>query len=140
MTFEDMETFVGVFHEAYEFLEEGETSSTYGDSLFKSYRNKPRDVQIHHFIGWSSGRPVSVASIYMSKKDSGLYNVGTPERFKNNGYGTALSVHAINFAKQKNDAKTILLQTELGDDAERLYKNLGFEQGFSAAIWAHDEE
>jgi GNAT superfamily N-acetyltransferase len=109
----DMKVFVDVFHDAYEFLEDGDTSSTYGDSLLESYQNKPKDVDIHHVIGWISGKPVSVASIYMSEADAGLYNVGTPDSFRNHGYGTALSVHAINFAKN-NGANKILLQTELG--------------------------
>lgn len=137
-SFKDMQTFVDVFHEAYEFLEEGETHSTYGDSLLKAYENQPKDVDIHHFLGIHSGKPVSVSSIYISGSDAGLYNVGTPIEFRGCGYGTTMSVHAIKLAQQ-NNAKKILLQTELGDDAERLYKNLGFTQGFSAAIWAKEK-
>lgn len=135
----DMKIFVDVFHDAYEFLEGEETSSTYGDSLLETYQNQPKDVNVHHFIGSSSGNPVSVSSIYMSGSDAGLYNVGTPISSRGCGYGTAVSVHAIKFAESKG-AKKILLQTELGDDAERLYKKLGFTQAFSAAIWAKAEE
>lgn len=134
----DMHVFVDVFHEAYEFLEDGETSSTYGNSLLETYENLPKDVDIYHFIGNHSGKPVSVSSIYISGSDAGLYNVGTPSVHRGCGYGTALSVHAIKLAQIKG-AQRILLQTELGDDAERLYGNLGFTQGFSAAIWAKGE-
>lgn len=135
----DMKIFVDVFHDAYEFLEGGETSSTYGDSLMESYQNQPKEVNIYHFIGSSSGKPVSVSSIYMSGSDAGIYNVGTPISSRSSGYGTSLSVHAIKFAESKG-AKKILLQTELGDAAEQLYKKLGFTQAFSAAIWAKAEE
>lgn len=135
----DMKIFVDVFHDAYEFLEDGETSSTYGDSLMETYQNQPKDVDIYHFIGSRSGEPVSVSSIYISGSDAGLYNVGTPSSYRGCGYGTALSVHAIKFAKSKG-VKKILLQTELGDIAEQLYTKLGFTQAFSAAIWAKAEE
>lgn len=135
----DMKVFVDVFHEAYEMLENGNTSSTYGDSLMKAYQNQRDDVNVHHFIGSHAGEPVCVSSIYMSGHDAGLYNVGTPIAYRGNGYGTALSVHTINYAKNKGVNK-IILQTELGSDAERLYKNLGFTQAFSAVIWAKAEE
>lgn len=131
----DMKDFVDVFHDAYEFLEDGETSSTYGDSLMEASQKQTKDVNVYHFIGSCSGKPVSVSSIYMSGTNAGLYNVGTSISSQGHGYGTALSIHAIEFAKSKG-AKKILLQTELGDDAERLYKNLGFGQAFSGVIWA----
>ena len=134
----EMQNFIDVFNEAYEFLENNATSSTYGNSLLETYKNKPKDVDIHHFIGIHADKPVSVSSIYISGSNAGLYNVGTPSTYRGIGYGTALSVHAIKFAQLK-DVQRILLQTELGDDAERLYKNLGFSQAFSAAIWAQAE-
>lgn len=137
--FNDMKTFVKVFHDSYEMLQDGDPSSPYGDSLLKAYKNKANDVKVHHFLGSRSGVPVSVSSIYMSGHDAGLYNVGTPVSHRGHGYGTALSVHAIKYAKGKG-AKKILLQTELGGDAERLYSKLGFVQAFSAAIWAKEAE
>ena len=136
---DDMKIFVDVFHESYDFLEDGETSSTYGDSLMKTYQSQPKDVNIRHFIGYYSGEPVSVSSIYISGANAGLYNVGTPSSKRGCGYGSALSIRAIKFAKSKG-VKKILLQTELGDVAEQLYKKLGFKQAFSAAIWAKTEE
>jgi GNAT superfamily N-acetyltransferase len=135
---QDMVLFVDIFHDSYEFLENGETSSPYGDSLFAAYKNPPKDVDIRHFIGYDSGSPVSISSIYISGLYAGLYNVGTPSAHRNLGYGTALSVHAIRQAQQ-NSEKKILLQTELGNNAERLYTKLGFNQAFSAAIWAREE-
>lgn len=137
--FNDMQTFVKVFHDSYEMLEDGDTSSPYGDSLLKAYQNQTNDVNVHHFLGSRSGKAVSVSSIYMSGHDAGLYNVGTPESHRGHGYGTALSVHAIKYAQEKA-TKKILLQTELGGDAERLYKKLGFVQAFSAAIWAKKKD
>lgn len=137
--FNDMQTFVKVFHDSYEMLENGATSSPYGDSLLKAYQNQTNNVNVHHFIGSLSGEAVSVSSIYMSGHDAGLYNVGTPVSYRGHGYGTALSVHAIKYAQGKG-ANKILLQTELGGEAERLYKKLGFTQAFSAAIWAKETE
>jgi GNAT superfamily N-acetyltransferase len=135
-SFDEMKVYVDVFHEAYEFLEGQEKTSPYGNSLLMAYRNKPKNVSIHHFIGWDLNEPVSVSSIYVSDTVAGLYNVGTPKKHRNKGYGSALSIHSIKYAQQIGIYDKIILQTELGDDAERLYKTLGFEQAFSAAIWA----
>jgi GNAT superfamily N-acetyltransferase len=131
----EMEIFVSIFNDSFELLDKDQENSVYGLSLLDAYSNRNMKVQITHFIGWVGETPVSVASTYLHDDVAGIYNVGTPEQFRRQGFGAALSIAAIEESK-KNNCRRILLQTELGSGPERLYSNLGFVQAFSAAIWA----
>jgi GNAT superfamily N-acetyltransferase len=132
----DFDAFLDVFHESYGMLEPGQSSSPYGDSLKAARKTPPAGVKILHYIGSSGGVPVSVASAYVLPRGvAGIYNVGTPEKFRRNGYAAALSLAAINGALNTG-AKQIILQTGLESDAHRLYRKLGFEDAFSAVIWS----
>lgn len=131
----DLEIFIRIFNESFELIEEGQKNSDYGLSLFDAYSNKNNNVHITHFLGWIGNTPVSVASTYLKDDVAGIYNVGTPEEYRCQGFGASLSIAAIEEAK-KNNCRRILLQTELGSGPERLYSKLGFVQAFSAAIWA----
>ncbi len=131
----DMDVFVRIFNEAFELITEDQDNSDYGLSLLDAFMNKELKVDIVHFIGWVDDNPVSVASTYIYKDVAGIYNVGTPESYRCNGYGGALSLAAINEAR-KRKCRRLLLQTELNSGPERLYSKLGFEQAFSAGIWS----
>ena len=132
---DDMDVFLDVFHESYEMLEEGEVSTPYGDSLLRAFGTSPDGVDIRHFIGNVSGEAVCISSIYISGSDAGLYNVGTRPNFTGRGYGGELSVHAMKSALDQG-INNLILQTELGENAEKLYKKLGFSQAFSGVIWS----
>ena len=134
-----MKIFVDVFNESYEMLEEGETNSVYGLSLMDAYHIKPRGVEIVHLIGYVNSDPVSIASVYIADDVAGIYNVGTPPKYRNQGYGRALSLAAINRGKSQKPRR-MLLETELNSGPQRLYSKLGFRPAFSAAIWAMNSE
>lgn len=127
--------FLSVFHEAYEMLEDGKTTSPYGDSLIAARKQPPKKVRITHLIGYVGGVPVSIASNYQVGKVAGMYNVGTPNKFRGKGYGAALSNAAIQEALDSG-AHTLMLQTGLNSPAHRLYDRLGFKLGFTAVIWS----
>lgn len=131
----DLSQFLDVFNEAYEMLEDGETTTPYGDSLVNAYNSPPDGVEIKHFIGRHDGVAVSIASTYLAGDVAGIYNVGTPEAERRKGYGTFLSQHAINYAV-KARVRKLILQTDLDSPAEKLYTKLGFKPAFSAGIWS----
>ena len=135
---EEMGIFIDVFNESYDLLGEGQTNSDYGLSLLDAFSSSEIDVKIIHFIGWVNETPVSIASTYIQGDVAGIYNVGTPEKFRCNGYGGALSRAAIEEAN-KHNCRRLLLQTELDSGPERLYAKLGFSPAFSAAIWSLTE-
>ncbi len=134
----DMEAFIEVFDEAYEMLEEGEIESPYSLSLLDAFNLPPQEVTIEHYIGLIDKKPVTVGSIYMSADVAGLYNVGTLTSECKKGYGGTISRYVINRSKELKHRR-LLLQTELGSDAERLYSKLGFYQAFSGAIWSQPD-
>ena len=127
--------FLAVFHEAYEMLEDGNTTSPYGDSLIAAKTTPPKKVEIVHWIGYVGNQAVSIASTYQTGKVAGLYNVGTPTPYRGKGFGAALSNAAIQGALDSG-AEKLILQTGLDSPAQRLYERLGWTLGFTAVIWS----
>lgn len=135
----DMMVFIDVFNAAYEMLEEGCIDSPYSLSLLDAFKSPPIDIEIHHYIGFVGKKAVTVGSIYMTNDVAGLYNVGTYPEDCRRGYGSAVSMKIISESKKRKHRR-LLLQTDLGSDADRLYQKLGFRQAFSGAIWSTAEE
>jgi ribosomal protein S18 acetylase RimI-like enzyme len=113
----------------------------YGD-IPPSYLNALRDsisgksapnVKHFHFIGHHSGTAVACGSIHIGDKYAGLYNVGTLSEHQQQGIGTAISLHAIEIAQDKN-VDRIFFQTQPGGTVQRFYEGLGCEVIFEAAI------
>jgi GNAT superfamily N-acetyltransferase len=131
----DMKLFVDIFHDSYGMLDGNETTTPYSDALNRAFLAPPANVAILHFIGYAGPDPVTVASAYISREGAGLYNVGTHPEHLRKGYGGEISIHAIEHAFSRG-ARRIILQTELGGNAESLYKRIGFSRMFSGVFWA----
>jgi len=79
-----------------------------------------------YYVAYVEGKPVGTSFLSSLMKTGGIFSVGTLKEFRKRGVGTALTVHAITGSiKEGNDLHT--LQTAKGGNAERLYKEIGFE-------------
>jgi len=129
-----MAAFIDIFNEAYEMLEEGDPESPYSQALLDAFASPPANVTIEHYVGCFGGRPVSVGSLYACGASAGLYNVCTLPCERGKGFASAVSRAVI----QRSEAlkhRRLMLQTELGGEAESLYSSLGFSQAFSGSFW-----
>ena len=134
----EMLAFIELFNEAFEMLEDGETSSEYSDSLLQAYDNPPKAVEVKHFIGSSAESMVGIASIYMKGQYATLYNVAVLSNFRKKGFGRVLIANAVKKGFDRG-ISTVILQTELDGDAHGLYSRLGFENSFAGTIWVQSE-
>ena len=78
-----------------------------------------------YYVAYVEGKPVGTSFLFSLMKTGGIFNVGTLKEYRKRGIGTTLTVHAImESIKEGNDIHT--LQTAKGENAERLYKEIGF--------------
>lgn len=79
-----------------------------------------------YFVGYVDRKPVGTTFLLSLLKTGGIFSVGTLRKYRKMGVGTTLTVHAVmESMKEGNDIHT--LQTAKGGNAEKLYKQIGFE-------------
>ena len=90
---------------------------------------EPFSVLVSHdafrlFVGYLGEAPVCSALLFFTGEVAGLYFVATNRVFRNRGYGTAITHHAIREAQRLGYRKMVLHATR---KAEKIYARLGFE-------------
>jgi ribosomal protein S18 acetylase RimI-like enzyme len=79
-----------------------------------------------YFAGYVDGKPVRTSFLFSLMKTGGIFTVGTLREYRKKGIGATLTIHAVmESIKQGNDLHT--LQAAKGGNAEKLYKEIGFE-------------
>ncbi len=77
------------------------------------------------WVGYRKGVPVATAATVGSGDATGIYNVATAPEHRRQGYGEAITRHAIDGAMSEGDPGPLVLQsTALG---QRVYLRMGFE-------------
>jgi ribosomal protein S18 acetylase RimI-like enzyme len=77
----------------------------------------------HVLVARCSGEPVSTGIAFDRDGDCGIYNVGTLERARRRGLGTALTARLAHDAAARGCKTASLQSTEM---AERVYAGVGF--------------
>jgi GNAT superfamily N-acetyltransferase len=78
------------------------------------------------YMGYVDGKPVGTSFLFSAMKTGGIFTVGTLREYRRRGVGTTLTAHALmESIKEGNDLHT--LQAAKGENAEQLYKKIGFE-------------
>lgn len=136
----EIEDFVTVFMSAYggEITPEqpyGELDKTYVDALIKSFENTEK---FYHYICYSNGRPVAIASLCYEDKNAGIYNVGTNPDNRGYGYGTLATTACIKKYLELG-GKRLFLQTETESKVEAWYYSLGFKLVFYGSTYCKEE-
>jgi ribosomal protein S18 acetylase RimI-like enzyme len=104
--------------------------------FFECYRDIGSDPSspLLHFAALHGGKPAGTASLMLGAGAAGLYNVAVPPEYRNRGLGTALTLCALEEAKNLGYGLGVLHAVE-GKDS--LYRRLGFQEycRFVSYLW-----
>jgi GNAT superfamily N-acetyltransferase len=79
---------------------------------------------IRHYLGWLDNTPVGTATLVLSGKVAGVWNVGTLPSHRKHGVATALMRHILSEARSLGYHSSMLLASNEGLP---LYAHLGYE-------------
>ncbi|WP_177199795.1 GNAT family N-acetyltransferase [Flexibacter flexilis] len=86
----------------------------------------PNQTEINLMVGYQDEKPVSALYLYLDKysQTAGIYSVSTLPAFRNKGFATLLTCHALHYAKGLGYKIGVLQAT---DAALSMYQRLGFK-------------
>jgi GNAT superfamily N-acetyltransferase len=79
---------------------------------------------VRHFLGWLDDTPVGTATVVLSGKVAGVWNVGTLPDYRNRGIATSIMRHILIEARSLGYQSSMLLAS---NDGLPLYARLGYE-------------
>lgn len=84
------------------------------------------------FVGWVDGEAMTTSLGFVGGGAVGVYGVGTVPEFRGRGYGSAVTLRAMDWGRERGADLAILHATELG---EPVYRRLGFEAVCTTSQW-----
>jgi predicted acetyltransferase len=84
------------------------------------------------FVGRVDGRAVTTSLALIGGGAVGIYGVGTGPDFRGKGYGSAVTLAAMDWGRESGADLAILHATEAG---EPVYRRLGFEALCTVTQW-----
>lgn len=82
------------------------------------------DCPLQLFVAYFDGKPVSTSALFIDLQIAGIYSVTTLQTFRRHGFGTAVTLTALKFARHEG-LKFAALQAS--EDGKHIYEALGFE-------------
>jgi predicted acetyltransferase len=79
---------------------------------------------VRHYLGWLGNTPVATASVVLSGKVAGVWNVGTVREYRRRGVASAIMRYILSEARTLGYESSMLLASE---DGKPLYEKLGYE-------------
>jgi len=84
-----------------------------------------KNKSVEMYLGYYNKVPVATSLLYTSSSYSGLYMIATKDEYRKKGFGTAITIHAINKAIEVGNTKFVLHATKLG---KPVYEKMGFKE------------
>lgn len=81
-------------------------------------------AHVRHYLGWLDNIPVGTATLVLSGKVAGVWNVGTLQEYRGQGVAAALMRHILSEARTLGYNSSMLLAS---NDGMPLYARLGYE-------------
>ena len=85
-----------------------------------------------HLVGRVDGEPIAAASVLRTGATAGIYFVATRPAFRQRGFGTAITQHALVAAKAMGASLAVLGSSPMG---QHVYERLGFETLFTYRLF-----
>jgi GNAT superfamily N-acetyltransferase len=79
---------------------------------------------VRHYLGWLDNTPVAAATLVLSGKVAGVWNVGTLAEYRRQGIAAAIMRHILSDARSLGFQSSMLLAS---NDGLPLYARLGYE-------------
>jgi predicted GNAT family acetyltransferase len=93
-------------------------------------RREPR--RAWHFVASLGDAPVGCATVFLGAGVAGLYHVATAEWLRGHGIGKAVTVAALEHARDLGYRAAILHSSK---DGERIYRQIGFQEVCKMSHW-----
>ena len=118
-------------------FEEPEQSRPDFQQFLANSLTEPEPV-FEHFLARWQGEPSAISTLLKAKQGAGIYHVTTLPRYRGHGLGKALTLAAMQSAREAGYKQSILFATPSGFP---IYKQLGFETVTTADgyIWSPSE-
>lgn len=83
-------------------------------------------------VGYAGDEPVSTATVYLKDNVAGIFDIATPEAWRNRGYGSEMFYRALQVAQQRGAATCVL---QASPDGLNIYKRFGFISSGNFEVW-----
>ena len=84
------------------------------------------------FVATLNGRPVGHSLLFLGARVAGIYEVGVVRKFRRKGIGTAITLAALQFARQRGVRHGVL---QASGEGEHVYRRIGFEEVCRISLW-----
>lgn len=91
------------------------------------------DPAVRYYVGRVDGKPVATSLLMLSEGIAGIYNVATIPQMRRQGFGTAMTRHALLDALELGYHVAVLQASEMGAP---VYRRLGFQEHFTFASYS----
>lgn len=98
-------------------------------------RGEPRRVR--HFVAFLDGVPLGCATMFLGAGVAGLYHVATVERARGRGIGKAVTLAALEHARNLGCRISILHSSAEG---EPIYRRIGYQEVCTISHWYYSKE
>ena len=85
-----------------------------------------------HLVGYFENEPVATATVYFKNNTAGIFDIATPEKWRNRGFGSEIFYQALQVAQQQGVTICLLQASPTGLN---IYKKAGFNILENFEVW-----